>query len=244
MKKLLSLPVHQLIFWVCFLPWLIFILLYELWFSEIPASSELSFKSGIIFAKIGYSIVAASIFYFVSQYIGVYIPRERKKIIILPFVYAYGVKIDNILAGLKLNLKYQGMDITDSNKFRDAINKINTDSPIDNFENWYHYLYHIKTQIWNLTRGMIFHHEFLSREYLEELLTIEQRLASNITFVGYKVLAVSNLSYAEIDLQELLLHNQYLQKLREVEFKKYNQKFAERGKEYRKANFGDNNNEK
>jgi len=233
MKRLTSLPAYKITFWTCFVPSLAYILFYEFLLTKFASYSDTLFKLGLIFKQVSYSITAASIFYFVTQYIGIFIPREQKKIKILPIVYRNAVTIDGVLSGLKLNLDYEWGDVKDSDKFRKALNKINTDNPIDNFENWYHYLFFIKSQLLELTRAMAFHHDVLSKEFFQELLIIEQLLMSPITFAGYKVLAVSNLSYAEVDLQEIFIHSQHLQQLREKEFKKYEKEIEKDGKDYR-----------
>ena len=67
-----------------------------------------------MFSKIGYSIVAASIFYFVSQYIGIYRPREKKKIKILPIIQRHIAAIDGILNDLQIKLGYDGENIKDN----------------------------------------------------------------------------------------------------------------------------------
>jgi len=233
MKRHTSFPTYKITFWTCFVPSLTYIFFYEFLLTKYPSSSDTIFKLGLIFKQVSYSITAASIFYFVTQYIGIFIPKEQKKIKILPIVNRNAVIVDAVLGGLKLNLGYDWGDVKDSDKFRKALDKINTDSPVDNFENWYHYLFFIKSQLLELTRAMAFHNDVLSKEFFQELLIIEQRLMSPITFAVYKVLAVSNLSYAELDLRELFIHNQHLQQLREKEFKKYEKEFDKDSKDYR-----------
>ena len=239
MKRLTSFPAYKITFWSCFVPSLTYIFLYEFVFTKSPSSSDMVFKFGLIFKQIFYSIAAASIFYFVTQYFGIFIPREQKKIKILPIVYRHALDIDVILSGLKINLGVESSNAKDFENFRKAINSINTDNPVDNFENWYQYLFFIKSQLLDLIRAITFYHDFLSKEFFQELLIIEQRLMSPITFVGYKVLAVSNLSYAELDLQEIIIHNQHLQQLRETEFKKYKKEFDADGKTYRQTYYNE-----
>jgi len=235
MKRFTSLPVHKIIFWICFLPWLLFIFLYELWFTKIPSHSDTLYKLGIIFSRIGYSIVSASIFYFVSQYIGTFIPREQKKIKILPMIHRNALSIDNEIRLLKINLDYENEDSKNIDNLRQALNSINPNSSIDRFENWYQYLFNLKLQLLDLIRSMTFYNDYLSRDFFQELIIIEQRLMSPITFAGSVILNVSNLSFADIDLQELMIHNDHLQLLRKEEFKKYEKAFEKDGNVYRKV---------
>lgn len=235
MKRLSSLPAHKMILWTCFIPSLTFVLIYEFFLSTIPSYSDTIFKLGQIFSRICYSMVATSIFYFISQYIGVFIPRHKRKIKILPIIYRNIVTMDVIINQLNKNIGMQWNDIKDNDKLKNALLTINTDSHIENFENWYQYLFHIKSQLSDIIRSITFYHEYLSKDFFHELLIIEKNLMSPITFVGYKVLRVSNLDYARLELQELIIHNQHLQQLRETELKQYQREFDEDGKVYRET---------
>jgi|GEM_PF-2341158 hypothetical protein len=239
MRKLLSLPVHKIIFCFCFLPFFLYILVFEFWLSEINASTEFAYKCGQISSKIAYSITAASIFYFVAQYIGVYIPRQQRKIKILSFVKRSTIIIDVILSELKNNLINSNIDIKDSQSFRNAIANIDTEAPVNNFIDWYQYLFYVKTQVMDLTKGLTFYHDYLEKEYFHELLLIQQSLLSPIVFVGHKVLLTTNLSYAEIELQELLIHNQHLQGLWKKEYEKYKEILKKEGEKYRRTYYGE-----
>ena len=155
-------------------------------------------------------------------------------------VYRHALTIDGLLRGLRINLDFEWGDIKNIDNLKEALNKINADNPVDGFENWYYYLFHIKSQLLDLIRSMTFYNEYLSRDFFQELLIIEQRLMSPFTFAGHKIYNVPNLSHADLDLQELLLHNQHLQKLREKEFKKYEKEFNKDGKKYRQTYYSGN----
>ena len=244
MKRLLSTPAHRLIFWICFVPPIIYILLYELLLTKFPSSSDTAFKIGIITSKISYSIIAASIFYFISQYIPVYLPRHRRKIKILPYVHQQTLIIDYNANRLKSNLGIQQDDFKKSDLFRKALDNINVDKPIEEFENWHQFLFHLKIQLLDVIRSLYFYNDYLSAEFMHELIIIEKQLMSPITFVGYKTLACTDLSYAEITLQEILVHNQHLQTLREIESKKYEKEIKADGDAYRQTYYKDNDGQK
>jgi hypothetical protein len=150
------------------------------------------------------------------------------------------VTIDIIIGGLQNNIGMQWDNIKDNDTLKKALLAINTDKPVDDFENWYHYLFHIKSQLLDLIRSATFYHDYLSKEFFQELLIIEQKLMSPITFAGYKVLLTSNLNYAQLDIQELIIHNQHLQQLREKELKQYEKEFDEDGKRYREMYYNEN----
>lgn len=235
MKKILSIPAPKLILWLCFIPLLTFIILYELWWSRIPSDSVTIFKIGVISSKISYSIIAASLFYFISQYIPIYLPRHKKKIKILPYIHQQTLIIGYNLDSLKSNLNIHQDEFRNIDEFRSILKNINPNTSIAEFENWYQYLFNIKIQILDVIRSIYFYNEYLNTEFLHEIILIEKQLMSPITFAGYKTLTCDDLSYAETNLQEMLVHNQHLQSLREKEHKKYEKEIKSSGDEYRKT---------
>jgi hypothetical protein len=223
-KKIFNADAHRLVLGI-FIPTLMYVLLYELWLVDIPASSKFGFKIGLIISKIGYSIIAASIFYLISQYIPVYRPRQQRKIKILFEIYQKTLIINSYIGALKLKLNISESDFKNSELFKSIIHTINPDKPIDEFADWHHYLFYLKSKLLDIVRSMTFYHDYLSKDFLHELIIMERQLLSPHTFEGYKTLGSSDLSYAEIDIQELLVHNKHLQDLREKEFRKYEEKF-------------------
>jgi len=232
-SKIINAEAHKLVFFF-FIIALIYVLLYEFWFTNIPGPSEISFKAGLITSKVSYSIIAASVFYFISQYIPIYRPKQQRKIKVLFEIYQRTLIIDFYLGGLKLKMRISQDDFKDSKIFGKAILSIDPDSPIDEFENWHKYLFYLKSKLLDVIRSMTFYHDYLSKEFLQELIIIEKQLLSPYTFEGHKTLGSSDLSYAEICIQELLVHNKHLQNLREKEFRKYDLQFQVDGTAYRK----------
>lgn len=239
MKKISSTAAHKLILWICFIPSLFYILLYELMLTKFPSSSDVVFKTGIITSKISYSIIAASIFYFISQYIPVYLPKQRRKIRIIPFVYQQTLIIDYNIGMLESNLGIRKEDFKKNDYFKKTLYNIKVDEPIEEFENWHQFLLHIKTELLGIIRTLYFYNDYLSTEFMHELIIIEKSLMSPVVFAGKKTLEITNLVYAETTLQEILIHNQHLQTLRETESKKYEKKINAAGNEYRQTYYND-----
>lgn len=238
MKNLLLIPAHKLITFGCLIPSFIYILLYELVFTTIPSPSETIYKLGIIISKVAYSIMASSIFYYISQYIPLHLPKQKRKIKILLNVYHRTYLIDNIIKELQEELKISSEDFK-SHGFRTLLANINTQNSVGSFENWYSYLLYIKTQLLEIIQSIIIHQEYLSIEFTQELIIIEKQLLEPNVFSGQNILsAFKGLEYAEIQIQEIYLHNQILQKLNINEFKKYEMELWKVGKEYRRINFG------
>jgi hypothetical protein len=109
--------------------------------------------------------------------------------------------------------------------------------PINEYVNWHEYLYFMKHRILEIIRSTTTYNEYISTDLLHELLLIENKLLCPIVFEGYKKLQPTSLSYAQISIQELFVHQKILQDLRELEFTKYDKKFEILGKEYREKNF-------
>ncbi len=218
----------------CFITAFIHILLYELWFTIYPARSEMIYKLGTIFSKISYSIIASSTFYLISVYIPITLPKRKRKRKILFNIYRKVQLIDSYISGLKFNLDIHGNEFQNHECFRNILNGKNPDNVVDRFSNWYEYLFYIKERLIDLIRSMTIYNEYLSEDLMHELILLEKQLLSPHSFEREKTLISSSLSFAEISIQELLVHNKHIQKIRETEFNKYEKEFDRDGKEYRK----------
>lgn len=213
-----------------------YLLLYELVFSIWSTSSFFLYKIGILATRICYSIVATSIFYFLSQYVPIYLPRQRRKRKILYGVFLKTEVINTRVEHLKFQLKVHGNDFYDG--FNTKVAAINPTHPVAQFENWYEYLFHLKTNLTDTIRSMILYHDYLSLEFMDELNFIEYRLLSLYAFEGHRMLDCDDLSYAEIQLQQLFIHNRHLQELKEIEFAEYESEFKFEAETYRQKHYG------
>jgi len=219
---------------ICFSITMTYVILYELVLTRFPSCCEFAYKLGLFTSRLSYSIIAASIFYYFSQYIPVFLPKQERKIKILFNIYQRSLTIDFIVSELKFNMGINNNEFLIVKDFDNLIKTINPDKPIAEFENWHQFLYHLKSRLLEVIRSIVIYNDYLSKDFLQELMIIERILFSPYTFVGYKTLSVQDLSYAKIDLHELLVHNKHLQELRESEFKKYEKLFNLDGAEYRK----------
>jgi hypothetical protein len=202
--------------------------------------SDFAYKLGFFFSKIGYSIIAASIFYFIGQYVGVYIPRQQRKIKALSVLNYNFLTINEIVQRLQADINYEFKDIRDNNQLKNALSDIKVDDTVYQFENWYKYLYHIKFQLLDVIRSSFYYHDYVDKNTFHELLILEQRLMSLHLFSGYKILSNSDLSFADIEFQELFIHTQHLQKLRQKEYDKHKKEIEAEGNKYRQAYYPKN----
>ena len=138
---------------------------------------------------------------------------------------------------MKFQLKIHGDDFKNNDQFYKQLEHINTENPVGAFQNWYLYLGHLKGQLLDIINSITVYNDYLSQEFLQEIGLIEYQLFLPHTFAGHKILACTDLSYAQIDLQELLVHNKHLQEISKSEFRKYEKQFAENGKLYREKHY-------
>ncbi|HVA97996.1 MAG TPA: hypothetical protein VNG53_03800 [Bacteroidia bacterium] len=222
---------------LCFVISFAFILFYELYLIKYPSCSETIFKLGRISSNISYSIIAASVFYWISQYIPVYLPRQQKKTIILFNNYFRTNIINDLVCDLKDQLGIENDEtIQNDVEFMKLVKEIIPTDPIAEFKNWYQYLYQLKTQLIDTIRSMTLYNDYLSKEFLLELSLLEKELLARYTFDGHKTLE-GNLGYAKSNLQQILIHNKHLQELSAEEFKKYKRQFDEVGTKYRNLHY-------
>lgn len=186
--------------------------------------------------NISYSIIASCVFYCIV----VYIPHRKKRIELLLTFNRKIVLIDDIIKELVSNLKLTPDDCLKSKIFEQRLKEIDTSLPIQEYENWYSYLFFFKQKLSDTIGSIIIFHEYLEENSVSELLMIQNRLlVGQLTFQGYNILLTKSLAPASIDLQEIIVHNNILQKYWGVEYKKNEKKIDKLGKQYRKSNYGE-----
>lgn len=232
MKKIIPSEAHKIIFPV-FIVVLTYVILYEFWLSGI-AGSATAIKLGVIISKVCYSILAACIFYCISIYLPVYLPKQARKRKILFTVYQKILIIQSFVSNLKLNLNIEDDEFENPERFRKLLESISPDKPIDRFESWFSYLYHLRNRLIDIIRSITIYNDYLSEPFLHELVILEERLLSPHAFEGTRTLGSAGLDYALLPLQELLVHTKILDELRTDEFRKYEEDFKKDGVAYRK----------
>lgn len=235
--KLFFPPIFNIIFKLILIPSLSYILLYEFYFFKIPSKYEIYYKLGNILLKLCYSTLASSIFYLVTQYIGIFLPKFQKKIKIFPLIKSKTTKIDICIQSLFNTIGLSMINIKDFESLDNHLKKINTDSSVGIYENWYIYLENIKNEILENIKTLIIYHEYLNDDIFIELNLLDAQFKEPFIFDGYKIYATSNLSYASIVIQEIILHNQILQDLVNKEFQVMNKYIDENIKDYRDKHF-------
>lgn len=181
--------------------------------------------------------MATSIFYFISQYFPIYLPREKKKMRVLFTVYHKILILNTLIEILKHNLSFRGDIFNESNKFKIAIQKINPDQPVASFHNWYSYLGDLKQKLMDIVNSIIIYNEYINHEILQEITLIEQHLYTPHAFDDHKTLQSNDLSYAQFPIVEILVHTHILSELNEKEYKKNEQTFLAEAKVYVSSNY-------
>lgn len=183
---------------------LLFLILYEFLLIE-QEGTVWSYKFGIIFSKLCYSILAASIFYGISQYLPVVIPRRKKRLRILHLVYLKADIIGSVVENMKHDLGINGEDL--EVKIREDLKSVNPDHRIAQFINWYEYAAYIKNKILDLCNGIGPYNEYLPLNLTTELLLIQKALLSHSAFDARPMFATNDLTYGEIPIKEIIVHN-------------------------------------
>lgn len=239
MKHINFKEAHRIILIVFFIT-LTLILCYELWWMKYPSATPVIFKIGLLLSRIGYSIIASSVFYFVSQYIPVYLPKQDKKIKILQRIYQNIQIIDTIIYNLKYHLNIRDQEYLDNALFSEKLRLVNMEVPIGSYPNWHLYLRDVKTDLHDIISTIVTYNEYVSVKMIEELSIIQHHLFSSLVFAGRKKLQCNDLTFGELALQEIFVHNTHLQALNEKEYLLYNRQFKKNATVYRKENYPKN----
>jgi hypothetical protein len=235
-KILVNSPTNRLVLYLGLMPSIGFVALYQFVLIEIPGTNFL-YKVGLLFNGIFNSIIAASFFYFISQYISVDLPEKRIKIKTISLLHQYYYTINEIIMQITIDIGYENMDIKNLDTLSKVLEKIDVDSPIYEFPNWYKYFYHKKLQLMELTRSSFYFHKYLEENITQELLIIDKNLMNTHLFSGYKILVNENLSFGAIQLQEIFIHNSHLKQYVENERTKYSKELTAEGVRYREEHY-------
>ena len=95
---------------ICFSTTLTYVILYELVLTRFSNCCEFVYKLGLFTSRLSYSIIAASIFYYFSQYIPVFRPKQERKKKILFNIYQRTLTIGFIVSELKFNMGINNND--------------------------------------------------------------------------------------------------------------------------------------
>lgn len=139
MKKLLSASAPRLITLFFFIA-AAYVLCYELWWMRIPAASFYVYKLGVLTVSVGYSTIAAAVFYYISVYIPEYLPREKKRVQVRTSMYHRCKILEDYVSGLKMYLNLQFKDGTDQAVLSSALQSVDPAQPVGPFTDWHQYL--------------------------------------------------------------------------------------------------------
>lgn len=227
---------HKIYLWIVFIFSILFVAFYQYVLIDI-SSSKFNYKSGVLVYNICCSIIAASIFYLITQHLFIDLPKARKEVKAISVIHHYILCIDEIVEQLKIDIRYENGNIEDLDKLGAVLIQIDVNASIHEFQNWFQYFYSKKLQISELIISSFYFHEYLDDVLVQELLILHQRLMNVNLFSGYKILANDDLSFADLTIQEIFIHNKILQNLRKKEVEFYKVKLEKEGKRYRDKNY-------
>jgi hypothetical protein len=198
-------------------------------------SSEKIYSSlGNVPLNIAYSIMASVFFYWIA----IYIPYQRKKINLIVGLNIKIMEVAYSFRALAIDLNLSGIDYKEFDILNSHLKKFNPDNPFRNYISFHKNLNALRTNTLSLINNITKYHEYLEEDVLTELMLIENHLLiKNDIFNGDKNYLVSNLSYASLTFQELLIHSSLLELKWEKEFNKYKNNIDKESAKYRRDNY-------
>ncbi len=212
----------QLILFISFFT----ITIIELYFKNIDAPLKLFYTIGNIILNVCYSIIAASIFYYVNQYL----PKENKivkssRYITLRMRY-FHYEIQNFQQILKLQIRNKSENLTDEIKFR--CSQINPNEKIQNnnnsgqiFQNWYEFLEFKLSKLIFFVDDILPFYEGMNDDLFESLLNLKD----SIRLMQYKLEKsprnLENLTFLSDEFENLFENHLRSNKIIRVKYKKY-----------------------
>lgn len=229
MKRIIPKEAHKIVLGV-FILTSTYIILYEFYLTSLS-------KVGAITSRIAYSILATCIFYFLSIYLPVYLPKQKRKRNVLFNAYQKVLLINSHVSGLKVNLGMFDREFEDAEWFRSKLESIDPATPAGRFNTWHQYLAHLKKNLLEIIQSMTIQDEYLTTEFYHEIILFEEELLHPYTFEDDRTLLIDTLEFGYINLQQVCFHTKHLLEIREREYKKYEKYFKKDGAEYRKTYF-------
>lgn len=220
----MKLTAHKIILYYCLIPAVVYTLLYELVFTEYGAYNQIIYKLGIITSRIFYSMLASSIFYFVSQYIPIYLPRQEKKEKILSNIRTKHKILEGLLITFQGNMKIRKEEYLDKMLLSDKLTDFDIHSKIESFDDFEKYYSAFRSECLDLIESILFYHDFLSLKYLNELQEIEKnfRMPKLFDYINYNLTGeiYFNVGIAIPTIQNILISKDKLKDLYQSELMK------------------------
>lgn len=202
------------------------ILLIELWFKNIEAPIKLFFTFGNIILNVCYSILAASIFFYVNQHL----PKEEKivkttKYITMRMLY-FHYEIQSLKRILNLHIRFKAEDL--SNEINIKCSQINPNEKLINnndsekvFNNWYEYLEYKTSKLIKYLDDVLPFYEGMNDDLLESLLNLKD----SVRLIQYKLEDIprnlKDLTFLSVEFENLFENHMKSDKIIRVNYKQY-----------------------
>lgn len=121
-------------------------------------------------------MVASSIFYFISQYLPVFLPKEEKKKKVLSVIKNKSAILNGLLMSLEKNLGFSNSDYQDVGKLTDKLNDFNMMNKIDNHQNFESYYRSFRKEALEVVQSILLYHDYISLKQLNYYQLIEKDL--------------------------------------------------------------------
>ena len=222
-RRLKNIPFN--IFCIFFIS-IFLILIIELWFKNIEAPIKLFFTFGNIILNVCYSILAASIFFYVNQHL----PKEEKivkatKYITMRMLY-FHYEIQSFQSILNLHIRFKAEDLSKEINFK--CSQINPNDKLTNnndskkiFNNWYEYLEYKTSKFINYIDDVLPFYEGMNDDLLESLLNLKD----SVRLIQYKLedtqQNLKDLTFLSVEFENLFDNHMKSNKIIRVNYKQY-----------------------
>ena len=202
------------------------ILVIELWLKNIETPIKLFFTIGNIVLNVCYSIIAASIFFFVNQHL----PKEKKIVKTSRYItnrmMHFHYEIQSLQSILKLKIRFKLEDL--SGKIESCCSQINPNEKIkdtsysnQSFKNWYDYLEFKTAKFIKYLDDILPFYEGMNNDLLESLLNLKD----SVRLIQYKLEEnprnFKDLSYLSKEFENLFENHLKSNKIIRVNYKHY-----------------------
>lgn len=202
------------------------ILIIELWLKNIEAPIKLFFTIGNIILNVCYSIIAASIFFFVNQHL----PKEKKIVKTSRYLtnrmMHFHYEIQFLQSILKLKIRFKLEDL--SSEIESCCSQINPNEKIkDNsysnqsFKNWYDYLEFKTAKFIKYLDDILPFYEGMNDDLLESLLNLKDSVRSIQNKLEENPRNFKDLTFLSTEFENLFENHLKSNRIIRVNYKQY-----------------------
>lgn len=166
-----------------------------------------------LLSKLAIPIIAASVFFFMSNYFPKILSQRNTKEAVLLNVIQMNVKLQSEMQNLRFNLNIENLDIRNYSALENELKNIDPNTPNNTYLTYYEYFDQWAKNCSGLISRLLQFKEYYRDDILIEILILDRNLRNNHLFSGKQIIASNDLVFGSITIQELLIHSEILHNL-------------------------------